>query len=97
MSAREDPFREPQGQVTGGGEVEKRNLGPTPTLEPELEHFLQTPTTMWDTRDRQGLLLKPSINNYDMWLEWWPHQLDTPNWWKELVAIPNVGDPERLA
>ena len=32
MSSGEDPLREPQGQVTGGGEVEESNLGPTPTL-----------------------------------------------------------------
>ena len=23
--------------------------------------------------------------------------MDTPDWWKELVAIPNMGDPEKLA
>ena len=78
MSSGEDPLREPQGQVTGGGEVEESDLGPTPTLE--LECFWQTPTTMWDARDRQGLPLEPFINNYNMWLEWWACQLDTPNW-----------------
>ena len=44
MSSGEDPLREPQGQVTGGGGIDESDLGPTPTLEPELEHFLQTPT-----------------------------------------------------
>ena len=32
-----------------------------------------------------------------MWLEWWAHQLDTPNWWEELITIPNAGDPKKLA
>ena len=80
MSSREDPLRGPQGQATGGGEVEESNLGPTPTLGPELEHFLEAPTTRWSARDRQGSLLEPSIDNYEMWLVWWAHKLDTPNW-----------------
>ena len=70
MSSGEDPLREPQEQATGGGEVEESNLGPTPTLGPELEHFLEAPTTRWGARDRQGSLPEPSINNYEMWLEW---------------------------
>ena len=97
MSFREGPLREPQGQVTGRGEVEESDLGPPPTLEPELEHFLEAPTPMLGARDRQGSPPEPSINNYEMWLEWWACQVDTPDWWKELVAIPNMGDPERLA
>ena len=44
-----------------------------------------------------SLSLEPSIDNYEMWLEWQACQLDTPDWWKELVTIPNVGDPKRLA
>ena len=89
--------RELWGQVMGGREVEESNLGLQPTLQPDLEQFLETPTTTKGARDRWGLLPEPSINNYKMWLEWWAHQLDTPNWWKELVAIPNLGDLERLA
>ena len=77
--------------------MEESNLGPTPTSGPELEHFLEAPTTRQGTRDRQCSLPEPSIDNYEMWLEWWACQLDTPNWWKELVTIPNVGNPKRLA
>ena len=96
MSSGEDPLTELQGQATVG-EVEESNLSPTPTLRPELECFLEAPTTRQGTGDRQGSMLEPSIDNYEMWLEWQAHQLDTPKWWKELVAIPNVGDPKRLA
>ena len=32
-----------------------------------------------------------------MWLDWQACQVDTPNWWKELITIPNVGDAKRLA
>ena len=76
--------------------MEENDLGPPPTLGPDLECFLETPTTVWGARDRQGSLPEPSINNYEMWLEQQACQLDTPDWWKELIAILNVGDPERL-
>ena len=52
MSSVEGPLREPQGQVTGGGEVEESDLGPPPTLELGLEHFLEVPTPMWGAGDR---------------------------------------------
>ena len=59
MSSGEGPLREPLGQATGGGEVEESNLGPMPTLQPELEHFLEAPTPMWGAGDRQGSPLEP--------------------------------------
>ena len=96
-SSREGPMGEPQGQATGGGKVEESDLGPPPTLGPELEHFLEMPTTVWGARDKQGSLPEPSIDNYKMWLEWQAHQLDTPNWWEELTTMPNAGDPKMLA
>ena len=93
MSAGEDPSREIWGQVMGGGEVEESDLGPPPTLGPELEHFLEIPTTAQGARDQQDPLPEPSIDNYEMWLEWQAFQVDTPNWWKELVTIPNMEIP----
>ena len=51
MSSRADPSREIRGQVMEGGEVEESGLGPPPTLGLKLECFLETPTTMWGTRD----------------------------------------------
>ena len=88
---------EPQGQVTGGGEMKESDLGHPPTLGLELEHFLEMPTTTWGTRDRQVSLPESSIDNNDMWLELWAPQLDTLNWWEELTTILNVGDPKKLA
>ena len=84
------------GQATGGGEVEESDLGPPPILEPGLECFLGGPTPMQGARDRWGSPPVPSINNYERWLEWWAHQVDTPDWWKELLTIPDVGDPKKL-
>ena len=51
MSSGEGSSMEPLRQVTGGGEVEDSDLGPLPTLEPELEHFLEALTPMWGARD----------------------------------------------
>ena len=94
--SREGPSREPLGQAIGG-EGEESDLSPLPTLEPELEHFLEAPKPMWGAWDRQGSPLQTSIKNCEVWLEWQAHQVSMPDWWRELVAIPNVGNPERLA
>ena len=32
-----------------------------------------------------------------MWLDWQAPLLDTPHWWAELTAIPEVDDPKKLA
>ena len=50
-----------------------------------------------DIKTRMGDRLEPSIRNYEVWLNWQAHQLDTPHWWGELVAIPDVEDLKRLA
>ena len=93
ISSGEDLLRGLLGQVTGREELEECDLGPLSTLEPELESFLVTPTPMWGVRDRCGLPSEPSKDNYDVWLEWWAHQVDMPDWWGELITILNAGDP----
>ena len=79
-----------------GGQVEESDLAPLSTLEPELEHFLEALTPMWGARDRWGSLPEPSINNCEVWLEWQAHQVNMPDWWRELVTIPNAGDLKKL-
>ena len=95
-SSKEDPLRQLLGQATGG-DLEEYDLGPLPTLEPELESFLEAPTPMQGAGDRCDSQPEPSIENYEVWLEWWAYQGNTPDLWGELVTIPNVGNPERLA
>ena len=96
ISSDEWSQREPQ-EHSIRGEVEEGDLGPLPTLRPELEHFLEMPMTSQDTRDRWGFLPEPSIKNYELWLEWQAHQLDTPHWLVELTTIPGAGDIKKLA
>ena len=92
----EDPARELLGQVTSR-ELEEDNLGPPPILKPGLDSFLEALTPMWGAGDRCNPQPEPSIKNYEVWLEWQACQANISDWWGELVAIPNAGDPERLA
>ena len=46
ISSREDPSRELLGQASGREELEECDLGPLPTLKPELESFLEALTPM---------------------------------------------------
>ena len=55
------------------------------------------PATYPDINNRVGDPPEPSIINYEVWLNWHACQLNTPHWWGELVAIPDVEDPRRLA
>ena len=56
------------------------------------------PMTDQGMRDRWDYLTEPLIKNYDMWLGWQAHQLDTPHWWGgELTIILEAGDIETLA
>ena len=50
-----------------------------------------------DAGGREGYPPEPSIEDVEMWLDWWAHQMDMPYWWVELTAIPVVENPKRLA
>ena len=89
-------MRELLGQATDG-KLEEYDLGLPPTLESELDSFLEALTPTWGAGDRCDSQLEPSIENYEVWLEWWACQVNNPDWWGELVTIPNAGDPKRLA
>ena len=95
-SSDERPQTEPQEHLTRG-QLEEGDLGPPPTLRLELEHLLEMPTTGWGMRGRWDYLPELLIKNYNLWLRWWAHQLDTHHWWEELTAIPEVGDIKTLA
>ena len=55
------------------------------------------PTAYPDIRSGGGYPPELLIRNYEVWLDWWAHQLDTPHWWADLTTIPNVENPKRLA
>ena len=54
----------------------------------------------WETLNLSGgndYPPEPSINNIKIWLDWQACLMDTPYWWEELIAIPEVEDPKKLA
>ena len=71
--------------------------GPLPIWRLETVCPQEMPTTYPDIENRMGYPPEPSIKNYEMWLDWQVHQLDTPHWWAELTTIPEVEDPRKLA
>ena len=44
-----------------------------------------------------GLPPEPSMENYEVWVEWQACCVGMPEWWEELVAIVNVEDHRKLA
>ena len=96
MTSDKRPQGDPQEHSTRG-QLGEGNFGPLPPQRPEFEHFLEMPMTSRGTRGRWGDPPEPWIKNYELWLDWWAHQLDTPHWCEELTAIPQAGDIKKLA
>ena len=86
----------PWGHFTGA-QLERGNGGPLPIWRPEMVHPQDMPKTYLDLGNRMGYPPEPSIKNYKMWMDWQACQLDTPHWWAELTAIPEVEDSRKLA
>ena len=80
-----------------GREMGNRDLGLPSPMGSDLMWFGGTPAVGRSAGHRWNILLEPSIENYKKWLEWQAWQLDTPNWWEELIAIPDIEDIQRLA
>ena len=40
---------------------------------------------------------EPSTGNVETWLNWQVSLMDNPYQWEELIAIPEVEDPRKLA
>ena len=92
----ERSYRGPQGHSIGA-QLERGDGGTLPIQRQETLHPWEMPTTYPVIGYRIGYPLEPSIKNYEIWLDWWVHQLDTPHWWAELTTIPKVEDPRKLA
>ena len=85
------------GQAPSRSETTECDLGPLPTLEPELESFCGKQTATQGSEEGCDLPPEPSVGNYEVWVEWQGCQVDTPDWWEELVAIPHVDNAWKLA
>ena len=45
------------------------NLGPSLTLEPNIEHFLGVPTVTQEVEQGCNLLQEPLVENFEVWVE----------------------------
>ena len=90
-------MRQHVGWFSNKRKAKEYNLGLPLTLEPNLEYFLGEPAVTQEAEWGCDLSQEPSVENYEVWLELRGCHLDTPDWWEELVAIPNVDDHCRLA
>ena len=88
------PHEEPRGHLPQAW-MRRGVEGLLPTRRMEVPHPWEIPMAYLDVKNRMGDLSEPSIRNYEVWLNWWAHQLDTLHWWGELVAIPEVEDLKR--
>ena len=73
------------------------NLGPSPKLGPDIEHFVWEPATTQEEEEGSDPLQKPPVIEYENWIVWRSCQVHMPNWWWELVGIQGIDDFQALA
>ena len=84
----EDSSLKWMGETPSSNELMQWDLGPLPTLDPDLESFLGK-HVLSQGADRESdlppdTLPEPSLKNYAKWVEWHGCYLDMPDWWEEL-------------
>ena len=92
----EDPYGEHWGHLTKA-QMERGKEVPLPIWRLEMLCPWEMPATHVGNENRMGILPEPWIKDYEVWLTWWAHFLDTPHWWGELTSIQDVEDLKRLA
>ena len=77
LSSKEGPLmRQCMGQSPNRWKAEECDLGPPPTLGPELEYFLGELTVTQEADGGCDLSQEPFVENYESWLEWRGCQLN---------------------
>ena len=72
------------------------DLEEPPDLGPEVPSFLRgSPRTSEDEDDRMPL--EPTVTEFSQWVLWRANRYETPSWWEELSAVPEIGDHKRQA
>ena len=72
------------------------DLGELPELEPEVACFLGELTGNLGEESEKGHLKTP-VEEFGEWVPWKAETCEMPGWWKELKAVLEVEDHERLA
>ena len=73
------------------------DLGPPPELGPDIDCFFQELTSSTREDSKNDSSPEPPAEECERWVTWWGQVLDTPEWWQELVEIPEVVDHWELA
>ena len=74
------------------------DLGNPPILDPDLSKFLSR-AGLPDNEDgpEQLEMPKPPLDDPKKWVAWHAHQVETPDWWLELVMVPTPREPISFA
>ena len=82
--------------VSTRGELapEDLDLGELPELEPRVTSFL---TGSVESSEEEESPPEPPAGELHEWVMWKAEATETPSWWRELLALPEVPDCKRLA
>ena len=76
--------------------IKHLDLEEPPELGLEVASFLRgSPGTSEDEGNRMPL--EPAVTEFSQWVLWRADRCETPSWWAELSAVPEIGDHKRLA
>ena len=66
------------------------DLGEPPKLEPEVAYFLRGSTE--NSKEEDEVSPEPPVEEFYWWVLWKVETCETPSWWRELVAVLEVGE-----
>ena len=72
------------------------NLEEPPELGPEVTCFLRKSAKNSEEEEEKVPSPKPPVKELHKWVTWKAEACKMPSWWKELMAIPEVEDWEKL-
>ena len=73
---------------------EDSDLGKLPELEPRVTSFL---TGLVERSEEEGSPPQPPFRELCKWVIWKAEATKTPDWWRELLALPGVPSCKKLA
>ena len=69
------------------------DLGELPELEPGITSFLRGSA---ESLEEEGPPPEPPVWELHKWVTWKAETTETPDWWRELLAVPGVPNGKRL-
>ena len=74
--------------------LEDLDLGELLELEPGVTSFL---TRLAESSEEEGSPPEPPVGELCKWVMWKAEATKTPDWWRELLALPGVPNCKKLA